>query len=230
MRRSVFQLARLMHLATILPATVKPIASALFRSRTFVERSLKQAGLIMNAKIIFVSAIGLFFVIALLTMRERSGHEAPRTPSISRVPDVSVGRSTSVQRVVNGIQRSDPAPDAERARDANAALEARVQTLERVVQRLGSALELEKLRTRVDELEQSHRRSRQDVAKAIPSSQASSIASLRREDTSLRRALEQLASKMASAQNKAYPTVNDLRVVQQKVFSLETSVRRLESR
>jgi hypothetical protein len=59
---------------------------------------------------------------------------------------------------------------------------------------------------------------------------ATDISQLNSDVSALKRLTSQLSTKIASARNQSYPTRNDVRVLQQKVYNLENTVGRLEAR
>ena len=172
----------------------------------------------MKAIAVFVSVVGVLLCLAVVMMREP---HVQRAPAAQNSPDdASAG----------GGQRVASNQTTERAPNVNAALATRVEALEWAVKRLDRTRELDELHSRVAELERSMRSSQQTMSNPASRSQTSDISRLQQEIASLKRAQTQLASKVSGAQNQAYPARNDLRVLQQKVFSLENTVQRLESR
>ncbi len=178
----------------------------------------------MKVQAISAFVVGVLLCAAVVMMRELGTKRSPAAADSSDVP--SAGGSQGLQQA----PKLEPNQDAAGAHEVNAALVARLETLELAVKRLHPVRELDELRVRIAELERSMQNGQPAMTNPEPRSQASEIAVLKREIASLDRAQTQLASKVASAQNQSAPDRNDLRVLQQKVFSLETTVQRLESR
>lgn len=175
----------------------------------------------MNAKAILVLVIGGLLLITVLVVTKP---DAPVAAGPQNAPNKSVDGG---QRAMSD-RRDQGQPAAVPAGNIVALLISRIETLEREMDRLVPPQEITELQSRVAELERSMRDSRQMSSKSR--SQFGDLAQLRSEDASLKRAHGQLASKVANLENKTTPAINDLRVLQQKVFSLETAVQRLEFR
>jgi len=178
----------------------------------------------MKVQAISAFVVGLLLCAAVVMMRELDTKRAPAVRGPSDDPRVGGGQG------LTNTPKIEPNQDVRSAREIDAGLVARLETLETAVKRLDPARELDELRVRIAELERSMRNGQPAMTNPASRSQASEIASLKREVASLDRAQTQLASKVAAAKNQTNPDRNDLRVLQQKVFSLENTVQRLESR
>ena len=104
---------------------------------------------------------------------------------------------------------------------------ARIARLEKTVEQLARAGVVDDLRSRISALESA---TRNRVAPVSRRDSANEISQLKRQQASLKQEQTRLASQISGARNQATPTMNDLRVLQQKVFSLETRVNGVENR
>lgn len=173
----------------------------------------------MSSKVIPVLCASCVVLFAAALIWEPAAQGTPQVP-------VEVAQGDT------GPPASDPQQaisQQTKSQQIDAALAARLGNLEQTMQHLVRRGELDRLRSRVAELERTQRNNSQSLDSGSRS-QANDIAQLKSDIASLKRLHSQLASKVANARNQSYPTRNDLRVLQQKVFSLQNTVDRLESR
>lgn len=150
-------------------------------------------------------------------------------PAVEGSPQASdsspIALPTDDQQSSGQPQRATSTP----TRQANTATSSRLATLELQVQQMARRGELEELRARVAELERARPASPPGVDFASREL-TRDIAQLKSDLAALKRLHDQLARKVSTAQNEFSPARNDLRVLQQKVISLQQTVQRLESR
>ena len=135
----------------------------------------------MKVQAISAFVVGVLLCAAVVMMRELGTKRSPAAADSSDVP--SAGGSQGLQQA----PKLEPNQDAAGAHEVNAALVARLETLELAVKRLHPVRELDELRVRIAELERSMQNGQPAMTNPEPRSQASEIAVLKREIASLDR-------------------------------------------
>ena len=166
----------------------------------------------MNAKVISASLAGLVLLVGAFLIT--------RDPNVQGAPQLQGSNASST------VQTRDRGLDNSVIADAE--LFERVAQLEQTVGR-DWVREMQDLVSRVEDLERAAR-NQQGNRSASNRSPSNEIAQLKRDNASLRRAHDALASKVATSRTQQIPSTSDLRVLQQRVYSLENKVRLIENR